>query len=833
MKVNQLSPQYDPKSVEKKWYERWLQLGIFSAATDSNRKKYCLMMPPPNVTGVLHMGHALSYTLEDILIRLKRMQGYNVLWLPGTDHAGIATQMVVEKNLIQEEKITRHSLGREKFLERVWAWKEHSQQTILDQLKKLGTSADWTRLRFTLDEMLSEAVREAFVRLFNDNLIVATTRPETMLGDTAVAVHPEDNRYRKFHGKSVFVPLIKRSVPIICDSYVDREFGTGVLKITPAHDPNDYSIGKKYGLPVLNIFDESAHINKAGGNYHGLSRETARKQILADLVQAGLLEKETPYVHNIGHCDRCTTVIEPSLSQQWFVKADILAKPAIEAVQSKKIRIIPEEWEKNYFDWMQNIRPWCISRQLWWGHRIPVWYCTDCTAVTAHTINPENCPKCKSARIHQDEDVLDTWFSSGLWPFSTLGWPKETPDLKRFYPTDVMETGFDILFFWVARMVMLGIKMTGQVPFHTVYLHPMVRDEYGQKMSKTKGNVKDPLEIIDTKGADALRFTLTAMAVHGRDVLLSDARIEGYRNFVNKLWNAARFLAMHFSELDKENVDRTNIINQWIWSRFNSTIKGVLLAWDQYRFFDAANDLYHFLWNDYCDWFLEFIKEDNELKNRKEKKESTAVQVLEGVLRLLHPIMPFMTEEIWQSLAIRSPEKSISLANYPVPDNSLDNIAAEKRVGRVISVIGAVRSKRGEVGLPPGADIRLFFKCGQSSQAELEAFVGFIRRLTKATSLRFVTEKPDLGQTVLISAQDTEIFIPREDLIDTSKEIARAKGELANFQGELQRANAKLKSSDFLEKAPQEVVRGVQARKQALEQKIITLQYYLEELSKN
>ena len=600
--------QYDPHSVEKRLYDFWLKNGLFHAPADSPKKKYCIVLPPPNVTGVLHMGHALTCTIEDILIRRKRMQGYNACWVPGTDHAGIATQMVVERNLQKEEGVSRHDLGREKFVERVWEWKKKSETTILSQLRMMGCSLDWERLHFTLDADVSAAVRETFVRLFKEGLIyrdeaiiqwcprcrtalsdlevkfkesrgklwhihyvsskdakrwltVATTRPETLLGDTAVAVHPDDERYAGFHGDQVLVPLVKRPIPVIQDAYVERGFGTGALKITPGHDPNDAVIGKRHGLPVLSIMDERAHLNALAGPYQGLSREKAREKILEDLKAQGLLEKEEEHVNNVGHCDCCGTVVEPRVSAQWFVNAEVLAKPAIEVVEKKEIRIIPEEWEKTYFEWMRNIRPWCISRQLWWGHRIPVWYC-KCGEMTAAVVDPDKCPKCGSAEIRQEEDVLDTWFSSGLWPFSTLGWPKDTADLKTFYPNDVMETGFDILFFWVARMIMLGMKMVGKIPFHTVYLHPMVRDEYGQKMSKTKGNVKDPLEIIDRMGADSLRFTLAIMAVHGRDVLLSDSRIEGYRNFVNKIWNASRFVMMHFSEVKKRtSTGRTRSIS--------------------------------------------------------------------------------------------------------------------------------------------------------------------------------------------------------------------------------------------------------------------------------
>lgn len=875
--MKELPSQYDPENVEKRLYDFWVALGVFTASADSKKPKFCIMMPPPNVTGVLHMGHALSYTLEDILIRRKRMQGYNTLWLPGTDHAGIATQMVVERKLLTEEKISRHDLGREKFLERVWRWKEQSQDTILSQLKKLGCSPDWTRLRFTLDEMLSQSVREAFVRLLRENLIyrdqaihswcprcrtalsdlevkfkptqghlyciryllkgdaekwltVATTRPETLLGDTAVAIHPDDKRYAGFHGKTVIVPLVGREVPVVLESYVDKEFGTGVLKITPAHDPNDYEIGKKLGLASISILDEGACLNEAAGPYRGLSREDGRKKVLEDLAILGHLEKQTPYTHNVGHCDRCGIVVEPRVSPQWFVRADVLAKPAIEAVESKRIRIVPEEWEKTYFEWMRNIRPWCISRQLWWGHRIPVWYCEDCKAVLAETVDPTQCPKCESKKLKQDEDVLDTWFSSGLWPFSTLGWPKETADMKAFYPTDVMETGFDILFFWVARMVMLGIKLTGRIPFHTVYLHPMVRDEYGQKMSKTRGNVKDPLEIIKKCGADALRFTLTAMAVHGRDVTLSESRIDGYRNFVNKIWNASRFVLMHFQEVSIENIDREKVINQWIWSRLNATKRAVNSALDQYRFFDAAQRLHHFVWHEYCDWFIEFIKSGNELENRKTNKESTAIQVLEEILRLLHPIMPFVTEELWQGLPLKTHGESITVAAYPTEDSIRNFPEAETKLGRVIDVVDAVRSKRGEVNLSPAAEISLVLHAPAFIVKELEPFSDLIRKLSRAKDVCFPKARPESKTHVILSLTDIEVFIPREDLLNVKEETERTRKKLEGVMAELARASTKLTNSDFVDRAPKEVVAGVRGRKEELDRKVASLKKYLKEL---
>jgi valyl-tRNA synthetase len=877
---NELSTQYDPKAVEQKLYDLWLKEEVFRPASDRGvkaRDTYCIIMPPPNVTGVLHMGHALTCTLEDILSRWRRMQGYDTLWLPGTDHAGIATQMVVERQLMKEHKQSRHDLGREKFVEKVWEWKEQSQGTILGQMRLMGCGTDWSRLKFTLDDSVSRAVRECFNRLYEqglisrelaiiqwcprcrtalsdlevkakelkgklwhirylfkdnpkDGIVVATTRPETMLGDLAVAVHPDDERYAGMKGKLLILPLVNREIPIIQDSYVDKEFGSGAVKITPAHDPNDYAIGKRHGLSVLTVMDESAHMNEHAGVYKGLSREKAREKVLADLSALGLLVKEQENVHSVGHCDRCGTIVEPRVSQQWFVNAAELAKEAIRVVEQKEIKILPEEWEKTYFEWMRNIRPWCISRQLWWGHRIPAWYCSDCGEITVARDTPSGCKKCKSTKLKQDEDVLDTWFSSGLWPISTLGWPEVSNDLKRFYPTSVMETGFDILFFWVARMIMLGIRMTGKIPFHTVYLHPMVRDEYGQKMSKTKGNVKDPLEFVRSMGADALRFTLTAMAVHGRDVLLSDARVEGYRNFVNKIWNASRFVEMHFAGVEKSHVDKNSEINRWIWSRYNDAVRDVNVSLENFRFFEAADRLYHFIWSDYCDWFIEFIKYKDELDRRKATNESTAVEVLEGALRLLHPIMPFVTEAIWQRLKVKPAVKCLALAPYPEFDEKLQNRETDRRVGRVIKVVESVRSKRGENNLAPSEEIGLTLAATEAILGELSPFAELIKSLVKAREINLVSQAPSIKDQVVVPLDDVQVLIPREDLIDLAVETARVEKELEGSRVELDRANKKLESPEFKGKAPKEVIDGVRDRKEVLEKKIVTLDAYLKEL---
>jgi len=874
-----LEQQYNAKENEKELYDFWLKNKVFEASVDSKKESYCIVLPPPNVTGVLHMGHALTCTLEDILIRQKRMQGFNALWVPGTDHAGIATQMVVERNLMNEEKKSRHDLGREKFLEKVWEWKVKSETTILSQLKVMGCSLDWSRLAFTMDENVSRAVRECFFRLYKDGLIyreeainqwcprchtvlsdlevkfkeikgkfwhiryrlkddpsqylvVATTRPETLLGDTAIAVHPADERYKHLHGKTVILPLMNREIPIIADEYVDPEFGTGALKITPGHDPNDYLVGKKHKLQTITIFDESAVLNAFAGSYQGLKREKAREKILEDLKANELYESEKDHVNNVGHCDRCNTVVEPKVSQQWFVKAETLAKPAIIAVETKQIKIIPEEWEKTYFQWMRNIRPWCISRQLWWGHRIPVWYCLKCSHQNVAVETPKACEKCQHSELKQEDDVLDTWFSSGLWPFSTLGWPDATPSFKTFYPNAVMETGFDILFFWVARMIMLGHRMTGKFPFHTVYLHPMVRDEYGQKMSKTKGNVVDPLEIVERMGTDSLRFFLSWNAYQGRDLRVSDDGVEGCRNFVSKIWNASRFVLMHFEDIQEGKSNTEDPVNQWILYRLNKTKEEVKKALEQYRFFDAAQGLYHFFWNDYCDWYLELQKTD--LEERKAKKDITAVVVLEEALRLLHPFMPFVTEKIWQALPIRDLSKvSISLAEYPEPKNldAYQNTAA--RLDRIVQIVEKVRTLRGTHGISPAKEMPITIAPNGSDTVlnDLKPFVHLIKKLSRATEVNLQSQDSPKQTHVAIILTDTKIYVPKSELGDLTKEVERKKAELAGKQEALKRAEEKLRNEKFMNSAPEAVKAGVIKTRDDLKKEVSALTTYLEDLA--
>ncbi len=692
----QLPSSYEPKDVETKWYEHWEKMGYFHADVNDNKEPFSIVIPPPNVTGNLHMGHALNNTLQDILARWQRMKGKSVLWMPGTDHAGIATQNVVERLLASEGK-SKYDLGREAFEKRVWQWKEHSGGQIQSQLKRLGASLDWQRERFTLDEGLSRAVRKVFVSLYNDGLIyqgyriinwcprcetalsdietdykelegnlwhikypiknsnefvtVATTRPETMLGDTGVAVNPEDERHKHLIGKTVILPLMNREIPVFADSYVDMEFGSGFVKVTPAHDPNDFEMGKRHDLEEIIIMDEHGIINENGGKYQGLDRYEARKKIVEDLTNLGLLEKVEKHVHSVGHCYRCSTVIEPYLSKQWFVKIKPLAEEAIKVVEDGRIRFVPGNWAKTYFEWMYNIKDWCISRQLWWGHRIPAFYCNDCGEVTVSMEDPKKC-KCGSTNIRQDEDVLDTWFSSALWPFSTMGWPDETPELKKYYPTSVLVTGFDIIFFWVARMIMTGVRFMKEIPFRDVYIHALVRDEHGQKMSKSKGNVIDPLIMMERYGTDAFRFTLAAFAAQGRDIILSEKRIEGYRAFCNKIWNATRFILMNLGEdftpgtYDKSNLE---VFDKWILHTMNETVKAVDSALQQYKFNEAASLIYEFWWNEFCDWYLELVKQriyskDPAMKESSAIAKQTLYTVLKTGLKLLHPFMPFITE---------------------------------------------------------------------------------------------------------------------------------------------------------------------------------------------
>jgi valyl-tRNA synthetase len=861
-----LDKSYNPHQVEDKWYRYWEEHGYFRADEDSERKAYSIVIPPPNVTGVLHIGHALNNTLQDILIRFKRMEGYNVLWMPGTDHAGIATQNVVEKQLL-EEGLDRHALGREKFIERVWKWKEQSGGTIISQLKKLGASCDWSRERFTMDEGLSEAVKEVFVRLYHEGLIyrshyiinwcprcqtalsdlevehhevlgklyylkyplkesdrfvvVATTRPETMLGDTAVAVNPADKRYQEVMGKKVLLPVVNREIPVVADPYVDIEFGTGCLKITPAHDFNDFEIGLKHNLEQIKVIDEAGRMNENAGPYREMDRFECREKIVEDFERDGVLLKTEDYRHVVGHCYRCKTIVEPNLSLQWFVRTKPLAKVAIEAVRDRRTRIIPDVWEKTYFEWMENIRDWCISRQIWWGHRIPAWYCDRCGEVIVSKETPASCPKCHGDHLTPETDVLDTWFSSALWPFSTLGWPKQTKLLKRFYPTSVLVTGFDILFFWVARMMMMGLKFMGDVPFWDVYIHGLVRDERGEKYSKTRGNVVDPLDLIDRFGADALRFTLAALTMPGSDLKLSESRTEGYRHFVNKIWNASRFVLMNLGESDIEGktgevpVREFSLPDRWIRGRLNQVIRSVRESLEDYKFSEASNALYQFIWHEFCDWYVELAKlflYQERGEKRQELTKRTLSEALDTLLRLLHPFMPFVTEEIWQQLPQRKEKESIMVAEFPRPEERYDDESAADEMELIIDVVSALRNIRGEMNLPPGERIMVLLRTkSEKVEKRLRQNQSFIQSLALVKGFEFGRSLEKPLYSAFVAVRDVEIFVPMERS-RMEEEARRLQKEIARIEKESTFVLRKLSNEQFLSKAPPEVVQEVKEK---------------------
>jgi len=847
---------YDPTRVEEKWYTYWVEKGYFRAEPNSLKEPFSIVIPPPNVTGSLHMGHALNNTLQDILVRFKRMRGYNCLWMPGTDHAGIATQNVVERELAKEG-LDRHQLGREEFIRRVWEWKEKYGGVIINQLKKLGSSCDWGRERFTMDEGLSRAVREVFVHLYEDGLIyrgdyiinwcprchtalsdlevdhqevpthlyhlryplergehvlVVTTRPETMMGDTAVAVNPHDKRYKNLINQYVILPVVTRRIPIIADDYVDPEFGSGALKITPAHDPSDFEIGQRHKLDVVRVIDGEGRMTAEAGPYAGMDRFECRERIIADFQRDGTLLKTEEYHHSVGHCYRCKTMVEPFLSKQWFVRTKPLAAPAIKAVEQGRTRIIPATWERTYFDWMHNIRDWCISRQIWWGHRIPAWYCEACSEVIVAREEPQKCPHCGSSRLRQETDVLDTWFSSALWPFSTMGWPDATAELQLFYPTSVLVTGFDILFFWVARMMMMGLKFMGDVPFRDVYIHALVRDMEGQKMSKTKGNVIDPLVIIEKYGTDAFRFSLAAFAAQGRDIRLSEERIEGYRNFANKIWNAARFSAMNLEDYrdDCTEIDLANcsIPDRWILARLNRVIAETTRALDEYRYNEGAQAIYHFIWHELCDWYLELIKAYlyHSDANRRAITQKTLVYVLDKTLKLLHPFMPFITEEIWQHLPHAG--ESIMVAEYPEVRPELIDDTAGREMERIMEVITGVRNIRGEMGIPPLTQINIILIAeDKETAAALREHLGFVKDLAKVKEAQILVqgERPRAAATAL--ANGVEVFVPLEGVIeDPHKEQQRLTKELTRLLADLELTQGKLSNEAFLHKAPPDKV---------------------------
>ena len=850
----QLDKVYDPKQVEDKTYRFWQDGGYFHAEPNPDKKPYTIVIPPPNITGRLHMGHALDETLQDILIRWRRMQGYEALWLPGTDHASIATEAKIVEAM-RQEGVTKEQLGREGFLERAWAWKREYGGHILDQLKKLGSSCDWQRERFTLDEGCSRAVREVFVRFFEQGLIyrgerivnwcphclstisdieveyeekdgffwhinypivgtddvleIATTRPETLLGDTAVAVHPDDERYKHLIGKMVLLPIVNKQIPIVADEYVEMDFGTGVVKITPAHDPNDFEVGLRHGLPIVNVMNDDATINENGGKYKGLTREECRRQIVKDLEDGGFLKAVEPYKHNVGSCYRCGSVIEPRVSKQWFVKMEPLAKPAIEAVRSGRTRFIPERFDKIYFNWMENIKDWCISRQLWWGHRIPAWYCTGCGEMIVSRETPQTCPKCGSHRLEQDPDTLDTWFSSALWPFSTLGWPDDTPELRYFYPTDTLVTGYDIIFFWVARMIFSGLAHMDEAPFKTVLIHGLVRDAQGRKMSKSLGNGIDPLEIIDRYGADALRFTLATGNSPGNDMRFSDEKVNASRNFANKIWNASRFILMNLSDGVKPGLPETlNIEDKWVLSKYRTLVREVTDNLEKFELGLAVQKLYDFIWDILCDWYIELCKSRLQAGGEtSEAAQRVLVYVMTGTLKLLHPFMPFITEEIWQALPHDG--ESIMVAPWPQADAALDFSADESDFEMIMQVIRAIRARRGEMNVPPSKKTRLFIMTAH--KAVFEQGRPFFARLAFASDVE-LGDSFDADGSVQVVTDAARVFIPMDELVDREKELARLGREKAACEKDIAALSSKLDNPGFVAKAPAQVVDGERAK---------------------
>ena len=851
----ELEKNYNPEGFEKKWYEFWLSRNLFTADPGSGARAFSIVIPPPNVTGTLHMGHALNTTIQDILVRWKRMCGYNVVWIPGMDHAGIATQNVVERQ-IAVEGIDRHQLGREAFIERVWNWKAEYGGRIIHQLKRLGASCDWSRERFTLDEGLSKAVIEVFVSLYEQGLIyrdnrlinwcprchtalsdievehedvegkltyikyplseggghvtVATTRPETMLGDTAVAVNPEDERYKGFIGKSILLPLTDRKIPVVADSAVDAAFGTGAVKVTPSHDFNDEAIAKRQSpqLPFIKVISPEGKMTaEAGSRYAGLDRYECRKAVIRDLEDAGLLERQEKYTHSISQCYRCKTVIEPLPALQWYVRVQPLADEAMKAVREGGTKITPKSWENTYFAWMEGIKDWCISRQIWWGHRIPVWYCDSCGQMMVSRSTPLQCAKCDNVHLRQEEDVLDTWFSSALWPFSTLGWPEKTPELAKYYPTAVLVTGFDIIFFWVARMMMMGIKFMDDVPFKDVYIHALVRDSSGQKMSKSKGNVIDPLIMMDKYGTDAFRFTLAAFAAQGRDIRFSEDRVEGYRHFVNKLWNASRFILLNAEDTSlPEKIDhqKLDIGSRWILSRLSFAAGEIDQSLADYRFNDAANSIYQFIWHELCDWYIEMVKPVlyDEAADRLPVRQCL-LYILEKTLRLLHPFMPYVTEEIWQTMPHKG--ESIVTAEYPV--NLTRETEAEEHMSIIMEAVTGIRTIRGELNLSPSLELKAYIKTlSKDAEAVLSGNLTYFKKLAKADVIEIGADVMKIKGSSVAVRNHVEVYVPLEGLLNLDLEIERLKKEEAKIEESITFLNRKLLSEDFLKRAPKEVI---------------------------
>ncbi len=868
----QLAKTYDPGEVEDRIYRFWLDGGYFHAEVNPEKKPYTIVIPPPNITGQLHMGHALDNTLQDILIRWRRMQGYEALWMPGTDHASIATEAKIVEAMAKEG-LKKEDVGRDGFLERAWAWRKTYGSRIIEQLKKMGSSCDWERERFTLDEGCSKAVREVFVRLYEKGLIyrgeriinwcphcrtsisdaevefeekdaafyhlrypladgsgcleLATTRPETMLGDTAVAVHPDDERYAAYVGKNVILPLVNKEIPVVADSYVEMDFGTGVVKITPAHDPNDFEVGLRHGLPVVTVTDEGGVMNELAGKYQGMTIMECRKAIVKDLQEQGYLVKIEPMKHNVGTCYRCGTVIEPRVSTQWFVKMKPLAGPAIDAVKNGETKFVPERFEKVYYHWMENIRDWCISRQLWWGHRIPAWYCEDCGEMIVSRQDPSVCPKCGGAHLHQDEDTLDTWFSSALWPFSTLGWPDKTPELEYFYPTDTLVTGYDIIFFWVARMIFSGIEQMGQAPFHTVFIHGLVRDAQGRKMSKSLGNGIDPLEVIGQYGADALRFTLATGNSPGNDMRFTDEKVEASRNFANKLWNAARFILMNIgdSEVAPGLPAELALEDKWVVSRFNTLAKAVTENLEKFELGIAVQKLYDFIWDNFCDWYIELCKSRLQGEGADSARR-VLVWVMTGMLKLLHPFMPFITEEIWQTLPHEG--EALMVSAWPVYDEALAFPAEEKEMERLMDAIRAIRNRRAEMNVPPSKKAQVYVETGFADTFTRGAV--FMERLASASEVT-VGERFDLPGAVSIVTADATIKIPMDELVDKEAERARLSKEKQTVQKQLDGALARLSNESFVLKAPANVVETARENAARLQEKLALLEQSLAALA--
>ena len=861
MEDKNISTTYNPKEFEERLYNVWQEKKYFTPKVDKSKKPYTIIMPPPNITGKLHLGHALDNTLQDMLIRFKRMQGYCTLWLPGEDHASIATEVKVENELLKQG-LNKKEMGREAFLEKVWEWTDEYREKIREQLKKVGVSADFTREAFTMDENLSKAVKHVFVKLYNEGLIyqgnritnwcpkcqtalsdaeieyaekegsfwhikypvvdsdefleIATTRPETLLGDTAVAVNPNDERYKHLVGKMLKLPLTDREIPVVADDYVDLEFGTGAVKITPAHDPNDFQVGLRHNLKQIRIMDDAGVINELGGKYQGLDRYEARKAMVADLEAQGLLVKIKPHTHNVGTHDRCGTVIEPIISKQWYVKMDSLAKPAIEVVKNKKTKFVPERFEKTYFNWMENIQDWCISRQLWWGHRIPVYYCQDCGEIMVSEHDVTTCTKCGSSKIEQETDVLDTWFSSALWPFSTLGWPDKTEDLEYFYPTSTLVTGYDIIFFWVARMIFSGIHNMGETPFDTVLIHGIIRDSQGRKMSKSLGNGVDPLEVIDEYGADALRFMLVTGNAPGNDIRYIPERVEAARNFANKIWNASRFVMMNLDRdiMNKYIDDKDySLADKWILSRMNGLVKEVTENMEKYELGIALQKVHDFLWTEFCDYYIELVKPV--LYGEDEKSKGIVFNVLYKVLntglKLLHPVMPFITEEIYTHLSTET--ESITIASWPEYDESLVNEKSEKDMEFIMEAIKALRNLRASMNVPPSRKAKIIAYISEEAKDAFINGAAYLEKLASASEVTFIDNKDNLAENLVsVVVKGGELFLPLLDLVDREKELDRLNKEKDKLEKEIERVEKKLSNEKFVSKAPEAVVNEEKAK---------------------